>query len=331
MAIDAADYVLNPNDQRMIAALQYDGRMTAERAAEVLRLPTRVVQRRWSALLAGGEVKVIAVPPVNRPMLLWIRVLRGKVDAVAQALAAREDIPLIDLSASGDQLSAVLLASDGPGNRLVFRQLPASSAVTSIEAETVIKVFCEAADWRLDVLSEPERQRFAEEAGPSRARPTDPEPDLDELDQAIVELLADQARRPASAIARATDQAESTVRRRLASLFGQGRLRTQVVLDPRRFGLGVDANLRMRVAPRNLEQAGRRLARHPAVHGALATTGASNLNVALWLRDLDHLYRFITEDLAELEIDQVETMLVGQAIKRPGASNRPGRPGSRLH
>jgi DNA-binding Lrp family transcriptional regulator len=325
MIIDSADHGLALDDQRLIAALQYDGRMTAELAGEVLNLPARLVQRRWTALQAGGELKVITIPPrpaVNGPMLLWIRVLRGTVDAVAQALAAREDIPVIELSADGDQLSAVLLADDGPGDRLVFRQLPAISAVTSIEAETVIKVFSETVDWRLDVLDPEERRRFAEKPSAEPVHPPSREPDLDEIDQAIAALLADQARMPAAAIARAIGQAESTVRRRLAALFGTGRLRTQVVVDPGRLGLGVDARVRMRVAPRNLEQTGRRLATHPAVHGALATTGAANLTVALGLPDLDQLYRFITEDLAELDVDQVETRLVGPAIKRPGLPGR---------
>jgi DNA-binding Lrp family transcriptional regulator len=317
MVFDSADHGLDPDDQRLIAALQHDGRMTAERAAEGLDLPARFVQRRWAALQAGGELKVITVPPRspgNGPMRLWIRVLNGEVDAVAQALAARDDIPVIDMSVGGDQLSAVLLA----GDRLAFRPLPATGAVTSIEAETVIKVFGEAVDWRLDVLDQAERRHFAEKPPAEPAYPAGRAPELDETDQAIADLLADDARMPAAAIARAIEQAESTVRRRLSSLFDQGRLRTQVVVDPRRLGLEVNAHLRIRVPPRRLEPTGQRLARHPAVHAALATTGAANLSVTVWLRDLDHLYRFITEDLAELDVDQVETMLVGPAIKRPG-------------
>jgi len=66
------------------------------------------------------------------------------------------------------------------------------------------------------------------------------------------------------------------------------------------------------------------MAAHPAVHGALATTGPSNLDIAVWLRDLDHLYEFITRDVASLGITSVDTMLVGSAFKRPGSGPRPG-------
>ena len=96
----------------MIAALQCDGRVPAERVAEVLGVPTRVVQRRWAELLATGVVRVVATPPrpsVDGVMLVRIRILRGKVEAVSQALARRRDVPLVELSASGDQVIAVVL------------------------------------------------------------------------------------------------------------------------------------------------------------------------------------------------------------------------------
>jgi DNA-binding Lrp family transcriptional regulator len=271
-----ADAVLDEADQRLIAALQRDGRLTAERAAALLHLPTRAVQRRLASLFSEAGVRVIAVPP--RPalggpgtrgvMILRIRVLRGKMSAVASALAARDDIPFIDLSAGGDELSAILV---GEPESLVFRQLPATTAVTSIEAETVIHVFSDASQWRL-------------RPGPGLAPIPDAQPrDVPPLDE-------------------------------------QGQLLTQVIVDPKRLGLSVDANLRLRVPPGRLDEAGRRMAAHPAVHGALATTGKSNLNVAVWLRDLEHLYEFITRDVAALGADSVESVLVGQAIKRPGRS-----------
>ncbi|WP_234355019.1 Lrp/AsnC family transcriptional regulator [Streptomyces rimosus] len=89
-------------------------------------------------------------------------------------------------------------------------------------------------------------------------------------------------------------------------------------MDPKRLGLLIDANLLMQVPPDHLDTVGRTLARHPAVHGAFATTGAANLHAAVWVRDLAALYRLITHDLAGLGISGVETLLVGHAVKRPG-------------
>jgi DNA-binding Lrp family transcriptional regulator len=329
MARSVSDYVVDEVDLRLIASLQCDGRATAEHVGEVLGVSPRIVARRWSALTGDGTIRVLATAPrpaVNGVMLLRIRVLRGKIEAVARALAARDDIPMIDISAGGDQLTAVLLAGPDHHNNLVFRQLPATTAVTSVEAETIVHVYADTGDWRLDVLSPDERRRL------TPVRPAVGEnPDLsaerhdasgpqetDEIDQEIGQALAADARMPAAAVARATGYPPSTVRRRLSALFDQGKLRTHTLVVPRRLGLGVDADIRMRVAPAHLDEVGQQLAAHPAVHGAVATTGTGNLFIALWLRDLDDLHRFITKDLAALEVDNIDTILVGREFKRAG-------------
>jgi DNA-binding Lrp family transcriptional regulator len=108
------------------------------------------------------------------------------------------------------------------------------------------------------------------------------------------------------------------VRRRLSELLRTGRVGLQAFVDPHRLGLNVDASLWLRARPAQLDEVGRALARHPAVHGALATAGPSNLHIAVWLRDLAHLYEFTTTTLADLDVEQVETMVIGAAAKRPG-------------
>jgi DNA-binding Lrp family transcriptional regulator len=307
---------LSDLDRRLVAALQCDGRLTAERAAEVLGLSVRAVHRRWSALLNDGTVRVLAARPPDRStgaMLLRIRVLRGRLDVITSALAERDDIPFIDVSAGGDEISAVLLAGSEPDNRLVFQQLPATGSVTSVSAHTVLHVFSGAGDWRLDVLSRAEREALTPGAAPAvRSRPADA------TDDALIAALEEDGRLPAAAIAARTGHPESTVRRRLAALFAQRRITTQVVVDPRRLGLYVDANIAIEVPPDRLDETGRALAAHPAVHGAMATTGTANLSVAVWLSDAEDLYRFLTRELAGRSITRTETVLVGRAVKRPG-------------
>ncbi|MGK5640610.1 Lrp/AsnC family transcriptional regulator [Streptomyces sp. URMC 126] len=335
MSRETSEDVLDERDRRLVAALQYDGRLTAERAGEVLGLSPRVVHRRWAALLGSGTVRVAGLPPgapespgspgspgspkspegaSPAAMLLRIKVLRGKADVVAKALADRDDIPFVDLSAGGDEIGAVLLADPGAPHRLVFRQLPATGAVTSVDAQTVLHVFKNAHEWRHDVLTAAEAAALT--PPPPRAGRRAGPPDA--TDRAVLAALADDGRAPAAAIARRTGHPESTVRRRIAALRADGLLRTHVHVDARRLGLAVDANLLMRVPPGELDAVGRRLAAHPAVHGALATTGVSNLHLAVWLPGLPDLYRFLTEEVGALGVREVETVLVGRAVKRPG-------------
>ncbi|MFF3335205.1 AsnC family transcriptional regulator [Streptomyces sp. NPDC002888] len=320
-----ANPVLDDRDQRLIAALQCDGRLTAERAGEVLGMSARTVHRRWQALAAEGVCRVIALPARPDPigaLLLRIRVLGNRLDALTAALAARPDIPFIDVSASGDEILAVSLTRPGTRDHLVFRELPATRAVTSVTADTILHVFAEASDWRHGALSDAERTALT----PERA---DVQGTSDQVDRDILAALEDDARAPAAAVAARTGHPDSTVRRRIARLVDTGRLRTQVVVDPKRLGLSIDANVLMRVAPDRLDAVGRTLGSHPAVHGAFATTGAANLQAAVWVRDLDHLYRFITRDLGGLGVDGVETVIIGHAVKRPGRSPVPARPTNR--
>ncbi|MGW1161710.1 AsnC family transcriptional regulator [Streptomyces sp. NPDC002519] len=318
MAQEMVPHVLDDRDQRLIAALQCDGRLTAERAGEVLGISPRTVHRRWVALIADGACRVIGLPA--RPdsvgaLFLRIRVLGGRLDALTAALAARDDVPFIDVSTSGEEILAISWTRPGTRDHLVFRDLPAARAVTSVAADTVLHVFAEASDWRHAVLSDAERAALTPVRQPGAAAATGP---ADAIDRDILAALEEDARAPAAAVAARTGHPDSTVRRRIARLSRTGRLLTHVVVDPRRLGLFIDANILMRVAPDRLDRAGRVLAEHPAVHGAFATTGASNLHVAVWLRDLEHLYRFITQDLGGLGVDSTETVLVGQALKRSG-------------
>jgi DNA-binding Lrp family transcriptional regulator len=312
-----AEDVLDTDDFRLIAALQLDPRASAEKLAAALSLDARRVRRRLAALLGTGIVSIAVTPPrgsLQGVMLLRIRVLRGKIDVITSALARRDDIPFIDVSAGGDEISAVLVADPTVRDRLVFRQLPATSAVTSVDAQTVMHVFSDSSDWRLDCLTADEVARLGRSAGAAVCEPVAG----DELDAELAAVLEREPRASAAAIAQSLGRPESTVRRRLHDLLDRGGVMLQVFVDPRRLGLTVDAAVSMKVPPAALDAAGRALAAHPAVHGALATTGAHNLYAALWLQDLERLYEFITRTLAELNVDSVDTMLIGQAVKRPG-------------
>ncbi|GAA1361726.1 Lrp/AsnC family transcriptional regulator [Streptomyces beijiangensis] len=325
MARASADSVLSLLDQRLVAALQCDGRVTAERVAQVLGLSAATVRRRLHVLGADGTVRVV-ISPVARPrnggsagaLFLRIRVLRGKLDTIVAALAAREDIPFIDVSTAGDEIFAVARTEPGSRDPLVFRQLPSTQAVTSLESATVLHVFRLTSEWRHQVLTAAERTALSA-AGTSSGSSGSPGPygvDTDPLEQSLIDALAPDARLPAATLATRTGHAETTVRRRLAQLAVQGRLITQVLIDSRRLGLPIEAKLLLQVAPDHLAAAGQALADYPSVHGAFATSGPSNLHAAAYFPDLAALYGFLSRDLAGLGITHVETAVVSRAAKR---------------
>ncbi|MEV0093659.1 Lrp/AsnC family transcriptional regulator [Streptomyces sp. NPDC050738] len=323
MAYASADSVLSLLDQRLVAALQCDGRITAERAAHALGVAAATVRRRLHALTADGTVRVV-ISPVARPrnggsagaLFLRIRVLRGKLDTIVAALAAREDIPFIDVSAAGDEIFAVARTEPGSRDPLVFRQLPSTQAVTSLESATVLHVFRLTSEWRHQVLTASERAALSPPE-PSASGTSGPYGiDTDPLEQSLIDALTPDARLPAATVAARTGHPETTVRRRIAQLAAQARLITQVLIDPRKLGLPIEAKLLLHVAPDHLAAAGRAMADHPSVHGAFATSGPSNLHAAAYFPDLTALYGFLSRDLVGLGITQVETAIVSRAAKR---------------
>ncbi|MGW5742412.1 Lrp/AsnC family transcriptional regulator [Amycolatopsis sp. NPDC003861] len=300
-------------EQRVVSALQVDGRAGPGRIAEVLGLSPRTVTRVIARLRADGRLGVVCVPDprhgLRGAMLLRVKVLRGRTPVIADALAKREDVLFVDILAGGEEISAVALG--GLDGRLVHDALPATSAVTELRAHSILHVFSDAAQWRTGLLTDAEAAALS---------PPPPGVDvtLDELDRRLLARLAVDARLGPGELAPETP--ESTVRRRLDRLAAAGRIRTYATVDVRALGLEIDANVWMTVPPGRLDEVGRTLADHPMVHGTLATTGVTNLMAAVWCRDLGDLYAFVTR----LEVPSAEVTVVAQAVKRgarPGSQN----------
>lgn len=297
-------------EQRVVSALQVDGRAGPGRIAEVLGLSPRTVTRAIARLRADGRLKVVCVPDpahgLRGAMLLRVKVLRGRTPVIAAALAKRNDVLFVDVLAGGEEISAVALG--GLDGRLVHDALPSTTAVTELRAHSILHVFSDATRWRTGLLSDGETVALT---------PPPPGADvpLDDLDRRLLDRLAGDARLGPAELA--GEAPESTVRRRLDRLAAAGRLRTYANIDVRALGLEVDANVWMTVPPGRLDEVGRKLATHPMVHGTLATTGVTNLMAAVWCRDLGDLYAFVTG----LDVPSAEVTVVAKAVKRAG---RPG-------
>ncbi|MER5637212.1 Lrp/AsnC family transcriptional regulator [Kitasatospora sp. NPDC002227] len=313
--LSAAD--LDEVDRRLVCALQIDGRAEPGRLAEVLGVSVRTVTRRLARLQGSGVLRVVRMPGPRQPgdgaLLLRVRVLRGKVEAIAQALAARPEVPFVDVMLGGQEVGAVVLTDDHTRGSLLQGQLAATQAVVETTAHAALHLFADAGQWQAGWLT-------ADEAAALTPLPPGDEepPTLDALDEALLAELAVDARQSNAALATACGAPESTVRRRVARLAAGGLLRTHATVDPRLLGMTVDANLWLEVPPGRLAEVGAELARHPQVHGVLATSGPANLMAMVFCPDPPGLYRFLTETLGPLGVTRVETTIVARAVKRAG-------------
>ncbi|MFG2914464.1 Lrp/AsnC family transcriptional regulator [Kitasatospora sp. NPDC048298] len=320
------DSVLDTLDRRLVCALQVDGRAEPGRIAGVLGVSARTVTRRLGRMRQAGVLRVVRLPDVEDAavgaLLLRVRVLSGRVDAIAQALADRSDVPFVDVMLGGHEVGAVVLTDAGSRDRLLYGQLPATGAVTETTTHAVLHAFADAGQWQAGYLTDEEAAALARPTAPRPAAP----PPLDGLDRALLERLGEDARQSHAVLAAAVGAPESTVRRRLHRLDEAGLLRTHATVDPRLLGMAVDANLWLDVPPGRIAEVGTALARHPQAHGVFATSGPANLLATVFCPDHGELYRFLTDTLGPLGAARAETTITARAVKRAGVLlRRPAR------
>ncbi|MGY0236341.1 Lrp/AsnC family transcriptional regulator [Longispora urticae] len=335
------DMELDELDRRIVCALQVDGRASTALIGEVLGVSARTVVRRLARLEGAGVLRVVRVPEVSAypdgALVLRVRVLRGRTDVLADALARRDDVPFVDVALGGEEIVALAVTGPDARDRLLYEQLPATSAVTATTAQAVLHVFADASHWRAGWLTAAEIRALEPRpsSGPPAGSAPPPPPGAvgsgqggafeaeppgppGALDRALLERLSVNARVGAAELAAAVGAPESTVRRHLHRLGAAGRIRTHATIDARLLGMTVDATLWMTVPPDRLDEVGTALAGHPHVHGVLATTGVTNLLATVFTPDLPALYAFVTRVLGPLGVPAAETTVVGRAVKRAG-------------
>ncbi|MFJ3726455.1 Lrp/AsnC family transcriptional regulator [Streptomyces sp. NPDC090045] len=307
---------LDTLDRRIVGALQIDGRAEISRMAAVLEVSPRTVTRRLQRMQRAGVLRVVRTTGTAQAVgatVLRVRVLRGKVDTIAESFARRPDVLTADIVLGGEEINVVLTGGPLTRDRLLHHQLPATGAVVSTTAHSVLHVFADAAHWRADALTSDQIAALAPAPAGIGAFATDA------LDERLLALLGKDARLPHATLAQLAETPESTVRRRLRRLTDAGMLRTHVVIDPRLLGMDIDAALWLNVPPARLREVGDALAAHPHTHAVAATTGPANLIAAVYCPDLAALFAFTTDVLGPLGVTSAETAIISRTAKPVGA------------
>ncbi|MEV8066604.1 Lrp/AsnC family transcriptional regulator [Streptomyces sp. NPDC085995] len=323
---------LDALDRRLIHALQLDGRAPLSRIAAVLGAPERTVARRYHRLRSAFVVRVVGLVDGTRAGLLdwFVRIdcAPDAVDALASALAARDDTSWIAPLAGGSRLVCMVrtpaVAADG--GRALFDHLARTPGVRNLEASCVLRPVAGVGGWagRTSALEAAEQALLrswavTEEVG-------DADPDMDgaaewtEADARLIGELARDGRAEVRDLAAVTGWSASTVRRRIARLRVTGVLHFEVDVDPALFGSPAEALLWLEVAPGALRTVTGTLSRHPQVAFAAVTTGSASVFAMVQCRDTGALYDYLAHELGALPgIGRTETALVQRRAKRAGA------------
>ena len=321
---------LDPIDRQIIHMLTIEPRASFRAIGEVTGISDQTAARRYRRLSESAGLRVLGVVDGSRlgwvEWFLRLQTTPGSADSLADALARRADTRWVRLASGGTEIICTVEARDPEQrNALFLRGLPGSRRVTQISAHSILHNFTPG-PWQAvtAALSAGQLALLTRGDGPPNppahggaVRP--PVPLLAEDEPLLAELARD-GRTSHAAIAAAIHWHESTVRRRIDELSRVGLLLFEVDLDDRAFGVNVQVMLWLSVEPSRLDATGRALATHPEIPFVAATTGSTNLLASAVFRDAQHLYGYLTGELAALPgVSSVQTAPVIRTLKRTGS------------
>ncbi len=308
-------------DARIAAALQANGRASWGLIAKALDAPVRTIARRGQRLLDVGAVRVSTYLDTTivghaRPLVIQIGTRPGHALAVAKALAARPDASSVSVLESGaDVICQLMPRTPDDSARLVLEELPELDNLVSVRVGTVLKYFRSGFDWTAIQL--PPAVLAELRTGEAEGAPRTPPPSsLSADDDRLVATLAADGRATASDIAERIGVTPPTVKRRLDALLGAGVLHVRTEISPSLHGLRVEALSWLQVPADRVEAIGTALGRHSSVRFCAACTGATQILVDCVVADEHELYRFLTEDVAALGVQNAQTAVVLTPVRR---------------
>ena len=312
-------------DRAVVHALHVDGRASFSRIAAVLGVSDQTVARRYRRLRTTGALRVVGRPVAQRmgwvEWVLRIQALPEAANAIADALARRDDTLWVSLTSGGTQIVCVVQARDRRRrDALLLGQLPRTPQVTGISAHCVLRVFAGGpTGWhgRTDALTPAQVAALAPDLDDRQGEAVV----LTEEDERLLRVLLQDGRAGYTDLAKAIGASEMTARRRLDHLRRTGAVFFDVDIDPLLLGYDTVAMLWLTAEPSALRRTAEALAAHPEAAFVAATTGPTNLLVFAACRDAAALYDYLEAGIGALPgVRQVESAPIIRSSKRIGAA-----------
>ncbi|MCD4853335.1 Lrp/AsnC family transcriptional regulator [Arthrobacter sp. AK01] len=284
------EYMLDPLEERIIHALQIEGRAPWSELAPVIGVDPVTLARRWDSLRERGLAWVTGIFPSGASALIDITCIPQQIGDVARQITRIPSVLTLDHTSGGRDLLATMLA-DNPLAiwDAVTNQIGALEGVRNTQTHLVTEMVMEASDWRLRALTPPEVAKVPKPRPPRTRAPRTVHPDVE---AALRHCLTEDGRRPVSHIAAEHGLSEQRVADGLARLRADGLLRIRTDVARSVTGWPVYAWYFMRTAAKHIQQIRGLMARIPEARTALAVASQYNLVVAVWLRELTDVMRF---------------------------------------
>lgn len=121
--------------------------------------------------------------------------------------------------------------------------------------------------------------------------------EMDAIDRKIINLLLEDARIPASEIARRIGEgvSERVVRYRIQRLIQEGVIQLTAVVRPQALGYHIFADVWLEVDSDHILEVANTLAKYPNVTYVASAIGEADVSIQVVARSTDEVYRFVTE------------------------------------
>ena len=282
--------MLDSLEERIIHALQVEGRAPWSELAPVIGVDAVTLARRWESLRERGLAWVTGIFTGGAAALVDITCVPQHIGEVAEHIAQIPAVLTLDHTSGGRDLLATMLAENPLAIwDVVTTRIGALEGVRNTQTHLVTEVVMEASDWRLRALTPQEIARIPRPRAPRARAPRAVHPDVE---ASLRHCLAEDGRRPVSRIAAEHGLSEQRVADGLARMRADGSLRVRTDVARSVTGWPVYAWYFVRTPARQIQQMRQLMAQVPEARTALAVASQYNLVVAVWLREMTDVMRF---------------------------------------
>lgn len=148
-----SNFVLDDFDREIIRLLQADGRMPFLTIANELGLAEGTVRRRVAKLLDEGLVRIVGIADpfkvgLNTVAVVGLKVERGKIESIAEALSALPEVRYVALSTGNyDLVIEVVVSSNDELLAFLVDTLSGIQGINNTGTSIVLKVAKQDLAW----------------------------------------------------------------------------------------------------------------------------------------------------------------------------------------
>jgi Lrp/AsnC family transcriptional regulator for asnA, asnC and gidA len=145
--------LLDDLDKAIIKALQVDGRRPYAQIGRELKVPEATVRQRAERLISRGVVQVVGVTDplamgFGQPAFIGLHVDAGRIDEVADAIAALEEVTYVVITAGRfDMICEVVCEDNEHLLRVLAEELARIEGVKSTETMVELRFVKESYRW----------------------------------------------------------------------------------------------------------------------------------------------------------------------------------------